>query len=86
MSRPERPRTARLSTGAQKSDASIVVSPHHLASQAGLDILKVGGNAVDAAIATNAVLGVVAPDTCGPGGDLFALVHERTHLEGRDRA
>jgi len=76
MSRPERPRTARLSTGPQKPDASIVVSPHHLASQAGLDILQQGGNAVDAAIATNAVLGVVAPDTCGPGGDLFALIHE----------
>lgn len=76
MNRPERPRTARLSTGPKTGNAAIVVSPHHLASQAGLDILAQGGNAVDAAIAVNAVLGVVAPDTCGPGGDLFALVHE----------
>jgi gamma-glutamyltranspeptidase/glutathione hydrolase len=51
------------------------VSPHYLASQAGLEIMQAGGNAVDAAIAVNAVIGVVRPTDCGIGGDLFALIH-----------
>ncbi len=52
----------------------IVVSPHNLSTKTGIKILKNGGNAVDAAISTNIVQGVVAPETCGIGGDLFSLI------------
>ena len=51
-----------------------VVAPHHLATAAGLHVLRLGGSAVDAAIATNAVLGVVMPSGCGIGGDAFWLI------------
>lgn len=52
----------------------MVAAPHALAAQAGLEVLREGGNAVDAAIATNAMLQVVYPFVCGLGGDLFAMV------------
>ncbi|UCE02386.1 MAG: gamma-glutamyltransferase [Candidatus Latescibacterota bacterium] len=52
----------------------MVASAHPLASQIGIDILKAGGNAIDAAIAVNAALGLMEPTGCGIGGDLFAIV------------
>lgn len=75
MSAPVRQDRARLTTHPTDGSRGIVVSPHFLASEAGIGILELGGNAADSVIAVNAVLGVVLPDTCGPGGDLFALVH-----------
>ena len=52
----------------------IIASPHHLASEAGADVLCQGGNAVDAAVAADAVLCVVYPHMTSVGGDLFALI------------
>lgn len=68
-----------------------VVAPHHLATAAGLSILRAGGSAVDAAIATNAALAVVMPGSCGIGGDAFWLIWDagsrRQHaLNGSGRA
>src|SRR5258707_10706245 len=68
-----------------------VVAPHHLATAAGLAILRAGGHAVDAAIAANAVLGVVLPSGCGLGGDAFWLIWDeaagrQTALNGSGRA
>ena len=58
------------------STRGIVATEHPLASQAGATVLAEGGHAVDAAVAANAVMGVVCPTMCGPGGDLFAIVCE----------
>ena len=53
----------------------MVASADALATQAGLEIAALGGNAVDTAIATNAAIAVTGPHLCGMGGDLYALVH-----------
>jgi gamma-glutamyltranspeptidase / glutathione hydrolase len=58
-----------------RSPHAMVASADQLATQAGLRALALGGNAVDAAIATNAAIAVTGPHLCGMGGDLFALVH-----------
>ena len=71
--------------------SAAVVAPHHLATTAGLGILRAGGSAVDAAIATNAVLAVVFGEACGIGGDAFWLIWDEASasqvaLNGSGRA
>ena len=58
------------------SQAGIVASESVLASRVGAGILERGGNAIDAAVATNAMMGLVAPMNDGVGGDLFAIIYE----------
>src|SRR5579875_1399952 len=69
----------------------MVACANYLATQAGLQILTQGGNAIDAAIAANLTMTVVYPSTCSAGGDLFMLIwHAKTQrlyaLNGSGRA
>jgi len=63
--------TASRTAGAMAT-RGMVTAPHALATQAGVDVLRAGGNAVDAAIAVAATLSVVYPHMCGLGGDKVA--------------
>ena len=56
------------------SQNGMVATSHPLATQIGVDILKKGGNAIDAAIAANAAVGLMEPTGSGVGGDLFAII------------
>lgn len=60
----------------RRAAQGMVCSVDHAAGAVGVDLLRRGGSAVDAAVGANAVLAVVAPHLCGMGGDLWALVHE----------
>jgi gamma-glutamyltranspeptidase / glutathione hydrolase len=68
------PRANRSGRSVVMATHGMVATSHPLAAQAGLDILKNGGNAVDAAIATSAAIGLMEPMSCGIGGDLYAIV------------
>src|SRR5262245_203608 len=82
-----------IKTGRPATLASngMVTSPHSLASSAGVDVLRAGGTAIDAAIAASAVLAVVYPHMTGIGGDAFWLIHdggsgEISYLSGGGKA
>src|SRR5947208_8981439 len=80
---PPMPAPARPATTPRQQARSMIVTRYgiaatsqFLASQTGARILEAGGNAIDAAIAANAVLGLTQPGSNGIGGDLFAIVYE----------
>ncbi|MBU6272288.1 MAG: gamma-glutamyltransferase family protein [Betaproteobacteria bacterium] len=71
--------------------SGMVACPHSLASQAGVDVLRAGGSAVDAAVAASSTLAVIYPHMTGVGGDAFWLIHDAatgsvSYLDGGGRA
>src|SRR6059058_3460122 len=75
---PNAPRRPVVGRSVVASRYGIVAASQPLAARAGVQVLERGGNAVDAAIATNAVMSVVEPEMNGVGGDLFAIVSENS--------
>src|SRR5882757_10245167 len=75
----------------ERSTSGMVTSPHALASEAGAAVLRDGGTAVDAAIATSAALSVLYPHMTGVGGDAFWLIYDAAanavrYIDGGGRA